>query len=157
STVDGNYAAGDGGGIAAGGDTTIDSSTISNNTAESSGGGIYRTGGSVSITNSTLSGNAAGEAGGGPKSLASHTRSIVNSTFTGNRADRNGTDSGTGGAINSGDLTTVSNSIFVGNFKGTGSTSDDLLTHGDTITNGFNNIFGVLAGTDILNGASNLL
>jgi hypothetical protein len=64
STISGNHAVGDGGGIFSfGSSLTIDSSTISGNTAKN-GGGVW-SGYGLQITNSTISGNAASEAGGG--------------------------------------------------------------------------------------------
>jgi nitrous oxidase accessory protein NosD len=58
STVSGNTAALDGGGIDNNGGTVrLLSSTVSGNTAGGSGGGIYNNGGTVSLENSSVSGN----------------------------------------------------------------------------------------------------
>ncbi len=43
--------------------TSVENSTISGNSAATSGGGIY--GGVIEIVNSTISGNSAGTSGGG--------------------------------------------------------------------------------------------
>ncbi len=40
-------------------------STLSGNSAGSDGGGIYNIDGTLTVTNSTLSGNSAGDSGGG--------------------------------------------------------------------------------------------
>jgi hypothetical protein len=65
STVSGNTADYDGGGIYNAGAATVTNTTISNNTASKNGGGIANTSaGSLAIMNSTMSGNAAYNGGG---------------------------------------------------------------------------------------------
>ena len=66
STVAGNFATHDGAGIpnAGHGILIIERSTISDNTTEAAGGGIYSNGGTVTITDSTISGNNAHDGGG---------------------------------------------------------------------------------------------
>ncbi len=62
STIAGNDAFGDGGGIAqqsTGGPTTITNTTISGNSASGTGGGIFVNGGTFNIANSTITGNSA--------------------------------------------------------------------------------------------------
>jgi hypothetical protein len=66
STLSGNTAASDGGGIHnSTGSIRVTNSTLSGNTAASNGGGISTGNGFIALTNSTLSGNAATGAGGG--------------------------------------------------------------------------------------------
>jgi hypothetical protein len=76
----GDAGAGDGGGIYNGGTLTLDSSTVSGNTADI-GGGIASWG-TLTVTNSTISGNTAGLAGGGIASWG--TLTVTNSTISGN-------------------------------------------------------------------------
>jgi CSLREA domain-containing protein len=66
TTISGNTAAGNGGGIANGATLAVDASTISGNTGRF-GGGLYVApgAGAVALGNSTISGNSATEQGGG--------------------------------------------------------------------------------------------
>ncbi len=73
-----------GGGIANLGTLTVDSSTVSGNSADS-GGGIYNNGAAM-VRSSTLSGNSATAEGGGFFSTATATASIANSTIADNAA-----------------------------------------------------------------------
>ena len=95
STFSGNNADVTGGGIAtqsidASGVLTIESSTISNNTAsiQGIGGGLAVIGGDVRILNSTVSGNEAGDGGG--ILVQESSVQLLNSTISGNRAQRQG-------------------------------------------------------------------
>ncbi len=123
TTVSGN--SGDGGaGLLNSGILTLINSTVSGNVTSGSGGGIYNIG-SATIINSTLSGNSADQGGaiwqlplGGPTSISS-------STITGNRADSDGSGGGDGGGILA-SVGTLDNSIVAGNFRGTGTTPDDI-------------------------------
>ena len=66
TTVSGNFATEDGGGIHSyGGDVLIEGSTITGNIAQWRGGGLSVKEGNYVLTNSTISGNAAGVRGGG--------------------------------------------------------------------------------------------
>jgi hypothetical protein len=107
SIINGNVGR-DGGGIYSGffGDSTITSSTISDNTAVS-GGGIR--GSNLTIQNSTISGNASG-GGGGIFSLG--TNIITNSTISNNIATEGG---GGGIQLGSGTALTLNNSTISGN------------------------------------------
>jgi CSLREA domain-containing protein len=100
TTVSSGIATGSGGGVAnIGGTLTVQASTISGNTAQSTngGGGIYNVGGALTITGSTLSGNSATSLAGrgGALSILSTTQPSVisNTQFTNNNA------SGRAGAI----------------------------------------------------------
>jgi hypothetical protein len=91
STISGNLSGDRGGGVLAGGFTSLSimNSTISGNSAGTSGGGIY---GSAyfgaSIVNSTISGNSAGT-GGGIYNV-NYSLHVANSTISGNSADSGG-------------------------------------------------------------------
>ncbi len=118
STITGNRATGNGGGIAQQntGTLTINSSTISNNTSGLDGGGILLFGpASMVIDNSTITGNNAPQSGAGidaPNGTATpSTISINNTTIAGNIA---GISSGGIHAV--GSITaTISNSTISGN------------------------------------------
>ena len=105
STISGNTATDDGGGIRHNGGTlTITNSTLSNNTATYGGGiGNYST---ATVINSTFSGNSASNNGGGIDNK--RTLTVVNSTFSGNLAP-------TGGGIDNYANLTMTNSTFSGN------------------------------------------
>jgi CSLREA domain-containing protein len=112
STVSNNHSSGDQGGglFLINNGFTILNSTITGNTAADDGGGIYLNGSvssgspaSLSIVNSTISNNtiSAGE-GGGMFILSFATVSIQNSTISGNIVD--GPAGGGGGILNTGTL-----------------------------------------------------
>jgi hypothetical protein len=86
STLSGNTANNEGGGIYnAGGTVTVSNgSTLSHNTAYS-GGGIYNAGGTVTVSNSTLSGNTANYEGGGIDNDGGAV-TVSSSTLSGNSA-----------------------------------------------------------------------
>jgi putative cofactor-binding repeat protein len=69
STVSGNSTDGDGGGIYSNADSFLTRTSVSGNTAGGSGGGIYNSAdsgqGTLTLVGSTVSGNSAGIAGGG--------------------------------------------------------------------------------------------
>ncbi len=106
STISGNLSGDRGGGVLAGGFTSLSimNSTISGNSAGTSGGGIY---GSayfgVSIVNSTISGNSAGT-GGGIYNV-NYSIHVANSTISGNSA-------GSGGGIYNQGQFEISNTIL---------------------------------------------
>ncbi|NLE37833.1 MAG: cadherin-like domain-containing protein, partial [Pirellulaceae bacterium] len=99
-----------GGGIAVEGPSSrifLDSSTVSGNSATQQGGGIYVNGGTLTVVNSTISGNSAAQYGGGVYSYGSSAMaSISNSTISGNTAV-----SYAGGIFNSGVLTVTASTI----------------------------------------------
>lgn len=98
STISGNRAGIDGGGlIMNGARMEISNSTISGNTAIRNGGGIFSQG-PLRMTNVTISNNRAGGAGGGIyNNLANATLNGV--TVTGNVADSDADGGGDGGGI----------------------------------------------------------
>jgi parallel beta-helix repeat protein/predicted outer membrane repeat protein len=100
---------GNGGGILAVGDPlssiTIESCTISGNSADANGGGIFASGGGIlpsgstlTVENSTISGNSAGGNGGGI-SFTDDTTVVRNSTIAFNTADADNAGGGLGGGL----------------------------------------------------------
>jgi len=95
-TIANNQATLDGGGIAmTGGTLVIDTCTIANNHTDSAGGGIFNLGGTakISVVNSTISGNTADGQGAGIYSLYMNQPDAIvvsNSTISGNVAFRGG-------------------------------------------------------------------
>ncbi|NJL03293.1 MAG: CHAT domain-containing protein [Spirulinaceae cyanobacterium SM2_1_0] len=91
---------------------TVTNSTISGNSAGNQIGGIngFST---VTVTNSTVSGNSAGSDTGGIFSNGGGT--IRNSTITNNVADADGNGTGDGGGLRSFGTFTIENSIIAGN------------------------------------------
>jgi len=126
STISGNSADGDGGGISSGtfkspGGVTVINSTISGNSTLSGGGGIAIQYGGLTIVNSTISGNSAGDAGGGIVNYTG-TVQVANSTLSGNSA-------ASGGGIYN----------VAGQFGGTIEISNTILKAGALGENIFNN------------------
>ena len=95
---------------------TIVDSTISGNSADEYGGGVYQYGGSLSVTGSTISNNAAdnnhdGTGSGGGIFNSSGALSVLSSTVSGNSAGEGG-----GGIFsNTGQTITVKFSTITGN------------------------------------------
>ncbi len=128
STISNNTANAQGAGIFNSGPLTIDRSTISGNVATgSSGGGIRNENGALTIENSTISNNVAG-AGGGILNF-NGTTTITASTIADNSA---GTGSG-GGIANfasTATAVTFSKSILANNTAATGPDCADTITSG---------------------------
>jgi hypothetical protein len=108
---------GDGAGIYSfAGALTISNSTVSGNRANRQAGGIFN-GGTLEITNSTISGNGAQYSAGGIQNEG--TLVVRNSTVSGNTASYK--DTGVGGGIVNGGPLTITHSTFSGNVAdGTG-------------------------------------
>ncbi len=105
STVSGNTATGDGGGIfnGSGNTLTVTASTVTNNNTTgtgSDGGGIFNAG-SATLTNSTITDNTANDAGGGIFNATGATATINNATISNNT----GTTGNGDGILNSGAAT----------------------------------------------------
>ncbi len=112
SAVSANEAMPVGGGgvaVAAGGSLSLIGSTVSDNTAGTSGGGVRMQQGTLNVVSSTLSGNMSATAGGGAIYLSSGTSTLTNSTVSGNSAPTGGGIHNYGGAL------TVTNSTITGN------------------------------------------
>ena len=147
-----------GGGIYVyGGILTITGSTISANEAYS-GGGIYMTNGSPAITvlNSTISGNSAETSGGGVF-VEVGDATFNNTTVTGNRATAVEGYNGDGGGIyNQGGAVTVRNTILAGNMDPPDAwntvSADDCGGAGGIVSDGYN-ILGNDTGCTFTGGA----
>lgn len=110
--VTGNTANLTGGGLtAAFVNTTIQSASFANNTAQQSGGGIaYQDAGMLQLVNTTIAGNASAQAnGGGIYSAAETSIAIASSTIAGNTASIGG------GVLRTGGGATLRNSIVANN------------------------------------------
>ncbi len=145
---------------------TITASTISANGAYS-GGGIYLTEGSPSITvlNSTISGNSADTSGGGVFVEVGDV-TINNTTVTGNRATAiEGYNGDGGGFYNQGGTITIRNAILAGNIDPPDAwntvLADDCGGAGGIVSDGYNILgndtgctFTAAAGDQIGTGAA---
>ncbi|WP_178984617.1 beta strand repeat-containing protein [Winogradskyella helgolandensis] len=126
STITGNAAANEGGGLWNQGGTTmtVSMSTIDNNTA-AEGGGIYNnTGSMTSVMTSTISGNTASVSGGG---LTNNGASLDLNAVT---VAMNSTD-GIGGGIDAVNTVSLKNTIVALNTATTGTDVSGLLTSDD--------------------------
>jgi hypothetical protein len=153
ATVSANTAGNQGGGIYNSGTLTLVNTTVSGNTGRLSGGGIYTTG-SVTLINTTISGNNSNGNGGGLYFNGS-TLASTNVTVTNNRSDNDNSGAETGGGtFRNGGTIMLKNTIVAGNFRGTGTTRDDV--SGDLDATGSFNLIG--DGTNmsgLTNGTSN--
>lgn len=158
-----NYAAGAWLRTQFGGQTTVKYSTISGNEViagangdpNAPGAGLYLQSysGITTLLNTTISGNRAEGSGGGIIVNNNAEIRILHCTITNNRADSDGDGSGQGGGIfigNSALSVTIEHTIIAGNFRGTGSTRDDI--HGSLTANW--SLIGDNTGATI-NGANN--
>jgi hypothetical protein len=121
---------------------TIESSTLSGNTA-SLGAGIYNDGaGMVTVTNSTVSTNTANSAGGGMFNIGALT--ILNSTLSGNSGDP------AGGVFNIGALD-IGGSVLNGGSSGDNITNNNgtVLSHGYNLCSDGGGGFLVVTGDQI--------
>ncbi|MCZ8039857.1 MAG: right-handed parallel beta-helix repeat-containing protein, partial [Microcystis sp. LE17-20A] len=141
NTITGNTANFYGGGIYNAGTLTLTNNTISDNTANFYGGGIYN-GGTLTLTNSTITDNTATYGGGGGIYNNGGTLTLTNSTITGNTAPLGG-----GGIENRGTSTLTNSTISdntanngygggIFNSGGTLTLTDSTIT-GNTANNGY--------------------
>ncbi|MEX0992492.1 MAG: choice-of-anchor Q domain-containing protein [Solirubrobacterales bacterium] len=116
-----------------GGVLTLNSSTVTGNTADG-GGGIYNgIDDSLTLNNSTVSGNAATSGvGGGIVSLNDSTLTLNNSTIAGNTAS----SSGDGISLFSGATATAKNTIIANNGQDCASGSSPLVSAGHNLIEG---------------------
>src|SRR5260370_4166807 len=98
---------------------TVSNNTLSGNSADFGGGGIYNTG-TLTVSNSTLSGNSFG----GIYNDATRPVTLTNVTLTANRAN---TGFHGGGLFVASGAPVLHNTVIAGNFRGaTGTTRDDV-------------------------------
>jgi hypothetical protein len=112
STISGNFAGDDGGGIYffSGGTFNLTDSTVSGNVAAADdGGGIYLFNTTTVITNRTISGNTSGDDGGGITARSTTNLTVNNSTIVFNKS---GATAG-GGIANAGAAVITLNSTIV--------------------------------------------
>ena len=112
-----NGTADNGGGIFSAGVLTLNSATVTSNSASGSGGGVYNVaGGFLTLNNSTVRGNTARSSGGGGGVYTWGTLTLTNSTVSGNTATRDG-----GGIYGTtGSVVTVSDGTISANTAGSG-------------------------------------
>jgi hypothetical protein len=137
STLSGNSADEDGGGISSGtfkspGGVTVINSTISGNSTSSGGGGIAIQYGGLTLVNSTLSGNSAGDEGGGIANYTGRVQ-VANSTLSGNSAASGGGIYNVAGQF--GGTIEISNTILKA-----GALGENIFNNGGTVTSGGYNI-----------------
>ncbi|MEO0854521.1 MAG: choice-of-anchor Q domain-containing protein, partial [Cyanobacteria bacterium J06648_11] len=89
--------------------STVSNSTVSGNSAADDGGGIANDFSTSTVSNSTVSGNSAADDGGGIFNLSSTTFTVSNSTVSGNSATSDG-----GGIYNRSASTAIITSSIVG-------------------------------------------
>ncbi|NER49578.1 MAG: PEP-CTERM sorting domain-containing protein [Symploca sp. SIO1A3] len=150
------------------GQATIIDSTLNNNSSRV-GGGIFNEPDPTSIltvTNSTISGNTAETNGGGIFNGSSSRLNVSNSTITDNTADSDGNGSGDGGGIFNLSSAEVENTIIAGNFDATNNAGlGNILpdVSGEFTSNGYNLIGNADGGTgfnaigDLVGTSTNLL
>lgn len=152
STVSGNAASVDGGGISnlRFSTLTLNNSTISDNTAIGrSSGGIYNEA-TVTLNNSTVSGNSAKDVGGGIFNNRG-TLTLNYSTMANNISDSDNNGFGDGGGLfnNTSGTVNLKSSIVAGNRKGTSGTSDATADCGGTMTSQGYNLTGSSTGCNL--------
>lgn len=138
-----------------GSDATLESSTVSSNSATVFGGGIYSDAGKLVIKASTLHTNSAGNGGGGVLARGAGSLTIQSSTLSGNFAGVLG-----GGLLSSGGGLAVISSTIAGNvagFTGGGIYNDTGNSAALTNTIVAGNVGGDIANLATLTGESNLI
>ncbi|MFN8159967.1 MAG: right-handed parallel beta-helix repeat-containing protein [Solirubrobacterales bacterium] len=159
STVAGNHATGDGGGVYNDDKhrLIVRDSTISGNSAEN-GGGIHNDGGTVQLVNVTLAGNRASEYGGGISQVPGAVARLNAVTVARNTANDDGAGGEGGGGLSgdSGAAYEIRNSLIALNEVGTGGTGPDCLFGAPQASKG-HNLFGDAAGCLGLPGPTDLV
>ncbi len=131
SSFDGNKGAGQGGGlflftyppdkIIVENSEIINNQLISNSVGDALGGGLRVGNGELTINNTTIANNLALSQGGGLWVGENSPTEIINSTFSGNRAESEDGNSGLGGAItlaNNSNITNITNTTIANNYAG---------------------------------------
>ncbi len=149
-------AAASGAGILNDGTLTVVNSTLTGNNATADGGGIGSSASATSLTliNTTISGNNANGNGGGVAVLGG-TMSSINSTISNNKADNDNNATGTGGGIAGNSTTTLKNTIVAGNLNADGGTgvADDISGTVDAASSF--NLIGTGGAGGLTNGVNN--
>ena len=149
TTIEGNTTTDRGAGfyVHGGGDATIVTSAILDNSAGDGGGGGASFGGTVVLRDSTLSGNLANRNGGGFLAITDPANDVTFTgvTVTANTCDADGSGDGGGGGLAAFDGTfSISGSIVAGNADLTPTGNDDC-SGGAPTSNGYN-VFGQATG-----------
>lgn len=154
SAVSGNSGINGGGVQCISCDVTLENSTVSGNMASGDGGGIYTTGNNttINVNRSTLSGNQANDDGGAiAQPLGTGTISLNFATLTSNVADNDSSSAGDGGGIYTvSGVVTLQNSIVQGNVDNSTPGANDC--SGPATSNNYN-VVG--AGTGCPSGGAN--
>lgn len=161
STISGNRASIASGFSSGGGISNINSSmdimnsAISNNEADGFGGGISNFSSAMNIANSTITGNRTDGSGGGIRN--SGALSITHVTISGNTADFDGNDTGSGGGIFSQVTNPVLKAVIISNNTDNspqgGSITPD--GYGSFSTAGYNMIGNLTSMTGITDSVNN--
>ncbi len=144
STVSGNTAPADGGGISnRGGTLTIDQTTVSGNSSDGPGGGIGNAGGALTITGSTIEDNSGAADGGGILNVDGGSVKVTDTTVSSNVAGcaGGGINNGDGDGVPQFDTLTVSGSTITGNSATGCEGGGGIMNHGpasitDTVVSG---------------------
>jgi hypothetical protein len=156
STLNGNTASKNGGGISNEGIVTLSNTLVITNSAGSTyaGGGIFNFLGTLTLINSNVISNTGGSHGGGIANYSNGTLTMTNTTVSGNTATF-------GGGIYNLSTSTLNNSAITGNGNSTGGgiynyygaiTATNLTVSGNSLE-GINNFGGTTKLTNVtLNG-----
>ncbi len=162
-------APGNGGGlhVTGGGNIAITQSTVSGNVAANEGGGLWNGTGVMTIDASTITGNVAGDGGGIFNDSVSGDITLTNSTISGNRASGDGVTGGIGGGLRSegGNLSLTSVTIGMNNaaiggglsiLSGTADVSSSIVASNVAATDA--NVNGTIndVGNNVIGGSARL-
>ena len=150
STVSGNSTGTFGGGILNRSLLILTNSTVSGNSANFDGGGIYNAN-KLMLTNSTVGGNNANRWGGGIYNIFGAVN-VFNSTITNNRSDADSNGTGTGGGVYNGATFEFQNTILAGNFESAldfGECEGALTSNGNNLMTSFNSTRCSIVGSPV--------
>jgi predicted outer membrane repeat protein len=152
STFLNNTTGADGGGIRSNLQMVLNGCTFTGNVASSQGGGLSTSDTKATVTNCTFTNNSAGSDGGGIEiESGTRTATFVNDTITGNLVRTS--SSGVGGGVRSDFSATFENTLVAGNFRGSGSTADDV--GGSLSSSSSYNLIGTGGSGGLRNGNNN--